>query len=375
MLAPAAPTVTDDVVTWRVEDEDRWLDGVRLWSDFDLGDTSFTRVPGGWQLELPVTRIPPVDRLEYLIEETRDGRTVLVTDPVNPQVVAGAFGDHSWVSLGYREPAWLRLTAAGGTRRDLVVEGTAAGDVAVQVWSPEGSDPDEELPLLLSHDGPEMDHLGELTRFVGVMSALRQVQGTGGLPPTRVALLAPGDRDERYSANPAYADALCGDVLPALLEQVPTRGRPVLMGQSLGALAALHAEWRHPGTFAGLLLQSGSFFVADLDGQESGHGRWDRITGFVDEVLSATEAPSTPPVVVCFGTAEENAGNNRRMAAALTGLGVPVRTGEVRDGHTWTCWRDLLDPYLRDVLETALRQAQGTRSAQRTAAARGRRSA
>ena len=54
-----------------------------------------------------------------------------------------------------------------------------------------------------------------------------------------------------------------------------------------GALAALHAEWRHPGTFGGLLLQSGSFFVPDLDGQESGHGGWGRITAFVAEVLRA----------------------------------------------------------------------------------------
>lgn len=359
MFAPAAPFVTDGCVRWRVGDHEGRLDAVRLWTDFDLGDTAFTRVPGGWELDVPVSLVPPVDRLEYLLEETRQGGTVLVTDPANPRLVGGAFGDHSVVSLGYREPAWLSLTPAHGTRRDVVVEGTAVEDVSVQLWSPEGADPDEALPLLLSHDGPEMDHLGELTRFVGVMTALRQVQGTGGLPPLRVALLAPGSRDERYSANPAYADALCESVVPALLAEVPTVGRPVLMGQSLGALAALHAEWRHPGTFGGLLLQSGSFFTPQLDGHESGHGGWDRITGFVAEVLEATEAPSTPPVGVCFGTAEENAANNRALAAALGGLGVEVSVGEVRDGHTWTCWRDLLDPHLLDVLNAALPPAQG----------------
>lgn len=353
MLEAAAPSLADGAVTWRVGDREGRLDGVRLWTDFDLGDTSFTRVEGGWQLKLSSALLPPVDRLEYLLEETREGRTVLVTDPANPRLVGGAFGDHSWVSLGYREPAWLGLTPPGGTRRDLVVERTAVDDVVVQLWSPEGVGPDDELPLLLTHDGPEMDHLGELTRFVGVMTALRRVQGSGGLSPLRVALLAPGARDERYAANPAYADALCGTVVPALLAEVPTTGRPVLMGQSLGALAALHAEWRHPGTFGGLLLQSGSFFAPDLDGQESGHGGWARIIDFVAEVLTATAAPSTPPVGICFGTAEENAANNRRLAAALAGLGVPVRLGEVRDAHTWTCWRDLLDPHLLQVLRAA----------------------
>ena len=31
-----------------------------------------------------------------------------------------------------------------------------------------------------------------------------------------------------------------------------------------------HAEWHHPGTFAGLLLLSGSFFMDEFDSHESG---------------------------------------------------------------------------------------------------------
>jgi enterochelin esterase family protein len=122
------------------------------------------------------------------------------------------------------------------------------------------------------------------------------------------------------------------------------------MGQSLGAVAALHAEWTHPGTFGGLLLQSGSFFTPELDAQESGYAHWKPVTTFVAEVLQAEKAPSRPPVTVCFGAAEENAANNRQLAAKLRDLGYPVQTGEVRDGHTFTCWRDLLDPHLTDLL-------------------------
>ena len=352
MPAAPSPLVTDTSVTWCVDDPDGRLEAVRLWSDFDLGSTDFTRVEGGWELELARDRLPPVDRLEYLLEETGDGHTVMRTDPANPHQVGGAFGDHSVVLLGYREPAWLRLQAEEGSRQDLAVE-TDAGLVHVQLWSPAGSDPDEPLPLLLSHDGPEMDHLGELTRFVGVMTALRAVQGSGGIPAVRVGLLAPGPRDERYAADDAYADALCGTVVPALLAQTPTLGRPVLMGQSLGAVAALHAEWRHPGTFGGLLLQSGSFFTPDLDGHEDHHGGWSRITGFVAEVHAAKRSPISLPVAVVHGTAEENAANNRLLAASLRDLGLDVAVGEVRDGHTWTCWRDLLDPWLVTILDAA----------------------
>jgi enterochelin esterase-like enzyme len=135
--------------------------------------------------------------------------------------------------------------------------------------------------------------------------------------------------------------------------QAPGDAKPVLIGQSLGALAALHAEWTHPGTFGGLLLQSGSFFTRELDEHESGFSQWAPVTEFVAEVHRARRAPTTLPVGICFGTAEENAANNQLLAKTLTDLGLPVAVGEVRDGHTFTCWRDLLDPHLVDLMNAA----------------------
>ena len=107
MPVPVAPVVDDESVRWSVADPDHDLEGVRLWTDFDLGDTSFTARAGGWELEVPVALLPPVDRLEYLLEEVREGRTSMRTDPANPRQVGGAWGDHSWVSLGYRENVGL----------------------------------------------------------------------------------------------------------------------------------------------------------------------------------------------------------------------------------------------------------------------------
>jgi len=342
---PKVTAVENDTVVWRLAQTDSKVDAVRLWADFDLGDTSFRQVGGGWELRLPVTKLPPVDRLEYLFEVTRGNETVSLLDPGNAQRVGGAFGDHSWLALGYDPPGWLDISPVKGDRRSLAVADTPVGTVDLEIWSPRGSRPADPLPLVLTHDGPEMDTLGELTRFLGAMIA------SGRLPPTRVGLLAPGARDERYAANPDYADALCAHVLPAVRDLAPSKNLPVLMGQSLGAVAALHAEWTHPGTFAGLLLQSGSFFTPELDGHESGYSHWRPVTAFVAEVLTARRAPSTPPVTVCFGTAEENAANNRQLAAKLAALGFPVALGEVRDGHTFTCWRDLLDPHLTDLIE------------------------
>src|SRR5262249_41254173 len=160
-------------------------------------------------------------------------------------------------------------------------------------------------------------------------------------------LLSPGPRNRRYAANPAYARALTTRVLPAISQEVHVAGRPVLIGQSLGALAALHAAWTSEGTFAGLLLQSGSFFTPKLDPQESGFEFWHEVTGFVASVRAATQAaPAAPAVALTCGTAEENYDNNVEMRDHLASLGLDPGWGEARDGHTWTCWRDTLHPYL-----------------------------
>jgi enterochelin esterase family protein len=170
----------------------------------------------------------------------------------------------------------------------------------------------------------------------------------------RVGLLSPGkQRDERYAASPAYAAALVDEVVPALSEELATAGRPVLVGQSLGALAALHAAWTSPGTFAGLMLQSGSFFTPELDPQESGYSHFAQVTGFVATVLDAQQAAEPLEVTMTCGTAEENLANNLALRDHLRSVGLNVSWGEVRQGHTWTCWRDSLHPHLADLLARA----------------------
>lgn len=328
----------DDLVL-SFDDPDHAHASVRLWCDVDLGDTDFVRTPGGWALTLTDL---PVDCLEYLLEV--DGEQVL--DPANPRTVPGAFGEHSWLPLpSYVEPAWLLQEQVPGEQVEVVVEDTPAGDVGVTVWAPADAEGDEPLPLLIAHDGPEMASYGELLRWVATGIA------SGAVPRLRVALLEPGDRDARYAASPAYATALTDHVLPRLAEAAPSGQRPVLIGQSLGGLAALHAAWTSPGTFAGLFLQSGSFFTPETDGMESDFEHFATVTGFVQTVHAATEAaPEAPKVAMTCGSAEENLANNRLMLAHLRAVGLDVTWGEVRQGHTWTCWRDLLDPHLTALL-------------------------
>ncbi len=331
-------TVDGDAVVVRYADPEHRVERVGVWSDLELGDTTMTRVEGGWEVRLT----PPVDRFEYLLDVAGD----LLPDPGNPQVVPGPFGDHSWLGLsGYRPPDWLALEPVESVRVPVWVSRTSAGRIDVELWSPADAGSSERLPLLISHDGPEMDAYGDLTTYVGAMV------GAGRLPRMRVALVAPGARNKRYAANPRWARALGGRLVPALRDTVQVEGRPVLMGQSLGGLAALHAAWTDPGTFAGLFLQSGSYFTPELDGQESGFEFWPEVTGFVATVHAAEQAaPDAPVTTLVCGTAEENYANNLVMRDQLTRVGVRTGWGEVRDGHTWTCWRDTLDPHLTELL-------------------------
>jgi enterochelin esterase-like enzyme len=330
----------DDVVV-RYADPDHAATHVGVWAHLPLGDTTMRKVKGGWEARL--TRLP-VDRLEYLLDV--DGE--LRPDPSNPRTTGGPFGDHSWIPLPtYREPAWLELETGGaGERSTLTLSRTGAGRIDCEIWSPAGVPASEPMPLLLSHDGPEMDAYGGLTSYVGALVT------AGRLPRMRVALVMPGPRrNQRYAANPRYARALAARLVPALVEEFATSHRPVLMGQSLGALAALHAAWTSPATFGGLFLQSGSYFTATHDPQESGFEYWREVTGFVASVQAASQAaPDAPPMTLTCGTAEENLANNRAVHDHLADVGVETGWGEVRDGHTWTCWRDTLDPHLTDLL-------------------------
>ncbi len=289
-------------------------------------------------LRLPENRLA---RLEYQLElSDHDGDTVVVCDPGNPERAPGAFGEKSVLQApGYSPPAWLEQPAAHG-ERDAVNIRVLGRELPIGIWSPaEG-----QLPLLVAHDGPEYDELAQLTRYAGAMIE------AGVIPPFRVALLPPGDRDEWYSASAAYGRALCNRILPAIRGQVAVSGLPVGMGASLGGLAMLQAQRTWPGAFAGLFLQSASFFVPRFDRHESGFPRYARIVRFVRSVLRAETFDEPVPVSMTCGAEEENVNNNRLVANALAAQGYPAQLSAVPDLHNYTAWRDALDPPLTRLL-------------------------
>jgi enterochelin esterase family protein len=341
--------VEGDSIVLRLPDPDEALAGVRLATDrgFPVAAEPFARESDGWTLRMPA---PALDRFEYaLTVQHADGGHEQRTDPANPLRAPGAFGEKSVVELpGYAPPAWPAAEGVPGARDRLTVASSALGaELEVTIWHPQDAPDDEPLPLLIAHDGPELDQLARLTDYSAAHIA------SGALPRHRVALVAPGDRDQWYSASALYARTLANRVLPAIADAVSVR-RPVGAGVSLGALAMLHAQRRFPDAFAGLFLQSGSFFMPRFDAQESGFVRYRRIVRFVRATLR--EPPRrTVPVAMTVGELEENAADNRVMARALAAQGYPVALHEGRDLHNFTAWRDAWDPHLTRLLQETWR--------------------
>ncbi|MGB3444088.1 MAG: alpha/beta hydrolase-fold protein [Actinophytocola sp.] len=344
MIATSEPLVTDDSVVFRLPDADSALNATRLLPAMSLpgADVDFEFADGLWRLELPR---PPAHRMEYRFRlHHRDGHDEEICDPANPRRAPGAFGDKSVVEFpGYAPPKWLAEDRAPGEVTDLAVPAPLLGrDVHVRIWSPAAAD--EPLPLLVAHDGPEYDRLAGLIGYAAAMTA------SGELPPFRVALLAPGDRDDEYAANPRYAATLHQRVLPLLRAMFAITGPVAGMGASLGGLAMLHAQRVLPGLFGALFLQSASFLTVDLDPQEQHRfGRFGQVSVYVADVLRTVPYETVPVIMTC-GTAEENLANNRQMATTLTKQGYDARLVEVPDAHNYVAWRDAFDPALTGLL-------------------------
>jgi enterochelin esterase-like enzyme len=391
---------------FRLDDDPRWTPR-RVWFHLrDFGaDPTFQREGDQWVARIPR---PPVARLEYLVVlGWPDGGEALVPDPANPRRVRGVFGDKSVLELpGYAPPWWVAVADAADARarRDRASSGDlipvttpspvpgegiasvqvrprqrggddrirrtpaarshpagtlvadtdptagtvvdAGADVVVtgDLHVPSDSTPDEPLPLVVVHDGPEYADLAQLVRYLSTVARIEPALRC------RALLMTPVDRDRSYSASPAYARALATGLLPQVTASVATRGPVVGVGSSLGGLALLHAAAAHPGTFGGVFSQSGSFFRPRTDGMERGYRFYDRIVRFVDSLDADPGRLAGLQVVMTCGTGEENLANNRSMARRLARLGVPVDLIENPDGHNYTGWRDALDPGLRTLL-------------------------
>jgi enterochelin esterase family protein len=200
-------------------------------------------------------------------------------------------------------------------------------------------------PVLVVLDGPEY------VRRTRLLPILRRLVETHEAAPHRVALVTPEDRTETYSASTPFAREL----VAALDELVGRRVRRAGLGASLGALAVLHAHRLEPRAFAGLFLQSGSYFRRRTDPQETDFPRFSRVDRFVGIVLNARDGARPVPTTITCALDEENYGNNAVLAQALAAQGYAVDFHAARGNHDWPTWRRALDAHLAPFLQRVWR--------------------
>lgn len=200
-------------------------------------------------------------------------------------------------------------------------------------------------PVLVVLDGPDY------VRRAQLVPILRRLVDAGEALPHRVALVTPDDRAETYSASTPYARAL----VAALDELVGRRARRAGLGASLGALALLQAHRLEPRAFAGLFLQSGSYFRRRTDPQEARFPRFSRIDRFVGTVLNARDVARPVPTTITCALDEENYENNAALAQALAAQGYAVDFHAARGSHDWPTWRRALEAHLGPFLRRTWR--------------------
>lgn len=198
-------------------------------------------------------------------------------------------------------------------------------------------------PLLVVLDGPDY------VRRARLLAVLRRQVETGVIPAHRVALVTAADRFEAFSASARY-----GRALTAALDELG-RGRRVGVGASLGALALLHAHRLEPRAFAGLFLQSGSYFRRRTDPQERGFSRFARIDRFVGGVLGSVDGARPVPTTITCALDEENYANNAVLAQALAAQGYAVDFHAARGTHDWPTWRRAVELHLPALLRKVWR--------------------
>ncbi len=284
--------------------------------------------------------------LEYKLAITRKGSRRLVLDPRNADRTVAPFGSNS-VATGpaYAPPRWLNADAESGSIQAFpVVSEVWTRTKRHEVYLPPGFSSDEAYPLLVMHDGPEY------VRYSGLARCLDWLISSRLIPPLLVLLHRPHQRNVEYVDNDHHSSHLFDEVIPLIRERVDI-GAVYGGGASLGAVAALFAGFREPGSFDGVLLQSGSF-VWELGGPFKRGPVLAPVTIGLPEILRQPDHLPERIVMSC-GTYDGLVEDHRTLVPLLSERHPDVSYSEINAGHHWRCWRDRLEADLLRLFENA----------------------
>jgi enterochelin esterase-like enzyme len=372
-----APALSEVTLTWSDPDRDRPAVDVlvRLLaltdSAQDRGDLEpFLMEPmgdGGWMW---TARLPADLRTAYQLCPARDDR-----------VPRRALGEDEWLSLvaaGVADPAASDVLPPGSVfgnpgerasvlslpdapaqpwreRRPSVPRGDLerveiGGGTAsvVHVYRAPGTETATDLALAILFDGGTLLDIDIAATFDNLVHdqaveplvavLVESIRGSTRRGPTRV---------ESLTEPATFESFVVDELLPMLTDRLPITDDParsVVVGQSLGGLAALWLAHRHPERFGCAVAQSSSLWWPGGDGGLSG-----------DDVLTAY-AGSVPPLRLFVEAGSEETqvlAGNRLLRPLLSGMGDAATYREFRGGHDYACWRGGIGDGLFAVLGSA----------------------
>ncbi|MGH8911776.1 MAG: alpha/beta hydrolase [Acidimicrobiia bacterium] len=322
---------------WRGRAENVHL---RTWMPSFPSPPPFRRLAGSdvWVLQLP---LPRTAMIEYRLGIDRGDRQVGTLDPLNPEVTTNPFGTNSLATgPDYARPEWSlhRPEVETGTLGEIRVKSSVWGERRHHhLYLSPGHAASEPSPLLVVHDGTDFVHHSALN------VVLDNLVADGAIPPLVALLHQPRLRLTEYADDGRHVDHIADEVIPHIQRRTALDDRRVLIGSSLGAVAALSVAWNRPETFSGLGLLSGSF--ANQVSEERPEAVFGPVANLVGQIDVDRRLAGTRTYVSC-GRYEGLIDLNRAIVPRLRSVDMAVHYDETWEGHQWASWRDRLGPAL-----------------------------
>ncbi len=256
------------------------------------------------------------------------------SDPLNPDTVLLAPGQPgSWFEgPAFRPDQWTPPRQPRGGSRDTLV----LGDHRVVLYEPSGVERGD-VGVIVALDGGAYDAL------VSTPATAERLMEERTIPPAVLVLVLHRDRNVELPPNEPFVRFVADTLFPALearYEVAADPSRSVVVGSSLGGLAALYLGVRLPQRFGSVVGQSGAYWWSPPGDQD---GPW------LSRLLASREDPALR-VYLDAGTLETQPVRGgasmlrvtQQIRDLLCARGDDVAYRTFPAGHMYEGWRSTL---------------------------------
>ncbi|MEI8135040.1 MAG: alpha/beta hydrolase-fold protein [bacterium] len=265
----------------------------------------------------------PIDaRLSYRFQLENSGS---MNDPLNPNALQEVFGKNTFLRMpGYVNPEYLTSSNKANPKGKwitVLLPGTdTIASREARMYIPKGLNFRKDKRLLFILDGGEAITIGNFDRVMDNLYAAQPL-----LPKVTAIFIPPVDRHVEYAMNPYFADWLAKDVLKSVEKRLKIKTKAehrAIQGASLGGLCAAYTGFLHSNTFGKIIVQSGSFWIAN------------------QEMVKLFEKSKNLGLEFFLhsGTIHDALEGTRAMLIALQQKGYPVTYRQSSESHNWANW-------------------------------------